>query len=562
LVDILIDRFATPTDNFGMGKFRLEAVADLARQMAFTPLETRAAQLISAEGLLHALDPQKAYPIDFVVFRITGYQPKTDGNSYLLTGLALQHDLGLLIEHVSAGLNLDTAGASEPVLAIKDVTERFNVTSKTIQRWRRCGLPARLFTFPDGKRRVGFFLSSVERFINAHPGQSGCTTICTAMADDEQAAIVRNARRLVSECGCTEAELLLRLGKKFHRTPMTILHTLRRHDAGRPECAILPQAAAPLSEAQAARIVAGRADGMGISELSRELHRRRSIVYRALVSDRAARLSRRKVSFIDDPLYHDADADRAIRDIVSQQELGAAPAAVDARVPRDLPPYLRDLYRTPLLTPARERALFLKFNFHKYQFVMARRRLEPEFAGARELAVLEQHLRVITATKNEILQANLRLVVSIARRHVRPGLGLMELISEGNIILMRAVEGFDIHKGNRLSTYATLALMKGFAQAVPMLLASGRGSADLQLLAALPDARADRAQDHRLDRDEVRHLLGRLSSRERQVLIAHYGLGSDESATYEEVGQRMGLSKQSVRKIEQTALAKLRERAE
>src|SRR5205814_4124045 len=83
-----------------------------------------------------------------------------------LAGLALQHDLGLLIERVSDTLDIATASIPEPVLAIDDVTERFNVTSKTIQRWRRKGLPARRFVFGDGKRRVGFLLSSVERFVD------------------------------------------------------------------------------------------------------------------------------------------------------------------------------------------------------------------------------------------------------------------------------------------------------------------------------------------------------------------------------------------------------------
>jgi len=390
-----------------MAKFRLEALANLARQLSFTPLVTRAAQINSAEVLLHDLQPEKAYPIDFVVFRITGYQPKTDANSDLLTGLALQHDLGLLIEQVSDGLNLDTTKTSEPVLSIDDVTERFDVTSKTIQRWRRRGLPARRFTFTDGKRRVGFLLSSVERFIAAHRDQLGSTTLCTTLLDDEQSLVVRHARRLARDCGCSEAEISLRIGKKLHRTPMTVLHTLRKHDALHPDQAVLPLAAPALSEDQVARVISGAKRGLGIKRLARKVRRSRSIVYRTLVQDRVARLNKRKIRFIDDPLYHQPDAAHAIADIVSQDELGISLAVTDTRVPRDLPPYLSDLYRTPLLSPARERALFLKFNFHKSQFVLARRRLEPEFAGGRDLAVLEQHLRYITQTKNEILQANL-----------------------------------------------------------------------------------------------------------------------------------------------------------
>jgi RNA polymerase primary sigma factor len=149
-------------------------------------------------------------------------------------------------------------------------------------------------------------------------------------------------------------------------------------------------------------------------------------------------------------------------------------------------------------------------------------------------------------------------VVSVARRHVRAGVSLMELISEGNIILMRAVEGFDIHKGNRFSTYATLALMKGFAHAVPLLLSSRRGSIDTEMLSAVADGKYQLTINQRINHDHVQHLLGRLDDRERQVLAAHYGLGADVSFTYEQVGAQLGLSKQRVRQIEQTALAKLR----
>ena len=214
-----------------------------------------------------------------------------------------------------------------------------------------------------------------------------------------------------------------------------------------------------------------------------------------MLRDRVDRLNRRKIRFIDDPLYHESDASMAIEEIVTQQELAVQPTPAEMRTPRDLPGYLGDLYRVPLLSPAKERALFLKFNFHKYQFVTARRRLEPQFARARDLGLLEGYLRAATSAKNDILQANLRLVVSVARRHVRPSICLMELISEGNITLIRAVEGFDIHKGNRFSTYATLALMKGFAQTVPAMLSGQRLLGDPEVLSHLPDARQTDAID-------------------------------------------------------------------
>src|SRR5205085_266481 len=159
-----------------------------------------------------------------------------------------------------------------------------------------------------------------------------------------------------------------------------------------------------------------------------------------------------------------------IRQIADQTHLIEAPASADEmRVPRDVPSPLADLCRTPLLSPARERALFLKLNFHKMRFVMARRKLDPEFARARDLEALEKHLRDAHETRNQIIRANLRLVVSIARRHLRPGLSLMELVSDGTMTLMRAVDSFDVHRGNKFSTYATFALMKGYARSVPQM---------------------------------------------------------------------------------------------
>jgi len=540
-----------------MARFRLDSIASLAHQMAFAPADTRLAQVSAAEELLLSIDPAKAYPLDWVTFRVTGYRPKAMPGE-LLTGLALQHDLGLLVEQVSRTLDLRTAKIAEPVLQIEDLTARLNVTSKTIQRWRRRGLPARRFIFPDGRQRVGFVLSAVERFLATHGDQVPGETNLSQISDSERVRILRNARRLGVECRCCAEEIFRRIARKLNRSPLAIKYTLQKHDAEHPAQAILPLAAAPLDEADRSRVLRGFRRGLPLRRLARRVCSTRAAVYRVLVDERIARLKRRKVRFIDDPLYHAPDAARIIDELAAAEPL-ATPSS-DVRVPRDLPPYLQELYRTPLLTPARERALFLKFNFHKYEFVIARRRLEPEFARARELAELEEHLRRITETRNLIARANLRLVVNIARKHLRVGLDLMELISEGNLTLLRAVESFDIHRGFRFSTYASLALMKGFARVVPMMrpMSAGAGTErSAEALAQAPDHAASFTRQLQL-RDEVQRLLGRLSWREREIVQSHYGVNSEAPATHEQLAERLGLSKQRVRQIEATALAKLR----
>jgi RNA polymerase sigma factor (sigma-70 family) len=304
--------------------------------------------------------------------------------------------------------------------------------------------------------------------------------------------------------------------------------------------------------------------GVAIRTLAKRTCRPRSAIYRMLVEERIARLNRRKVKFFDDPLYHQSDAEQLVDALAKQGEtIEGTSGAEHVRLPRDVPSAVASLCAAPPLSPSRERALFLKLNYHKMRFLTARRKLEPDFARVRDLNILEGHLRRASETKNEILRANLRLVVSIARKHLRGGLSLMELVSDGTMTLMRAIDSFDVHRGHKLSTYATLALMKGFARSVPQMLSKraagrgGTGGAD-ELVLEVPDRRAHTAAERFLAREEVGQLLQRLDARERDVVRGHFGLDESSPATYDQLARRLGLTRERVRQIERVALAKLR----
>src|SRR5262249_33154192 len=108
-----------------------------------------------------------------------------------------------------------------------------------------------------------------------------------------------------------------------------------------------------------------------------------------------------------------------------------------------------------------------KMNYLKYRADRLREALDPARPRAADLDEVERLQEEALAVKNQIIRANLRLVVSIAKRYVGPGHDLFELVSDGNMSLLRAVEKFDYARGNKFSTYASWAITKNFARSIP-----------------------------------------------------------------------------------------------
>jgi RNA polymerase sigma factor (sigma-70 family) len=545
-----------------MNRYRVDIIAGLARQLGFAPLAVRRVQIDAAETFVADVDDNRAYTWAEVIERITGRQPQTPSDE-LIPGEALRHDLSVLVEEVSGSLELIAADQCEPVLTIDDVTTRFNVTSKTIQRWRKRGLISRRFVFADGRSRVGFMLSSVERFIatNGEAVERGANF--SHVDDVERESILRHAERLAVKCRCCVREITRRVGRRFNRSPLTVLHTVRKFDEQHPDRAIFVRAAAEFTPAQSQRVAKLSRRGVALRVISERVRSQRSTVYRAVMDERVSRIAERKVNFHDDPLFHEPAAEQVLQAMVKagEQQVGSAETV---RPARGIPPYLADLYRTPLLTPALERSLFLQFNFYKFRFVMLRRQFDPELARNRELEAMESALRSARQVKNRILQANLRLAVSVARKHMGPGqvyrgLSLMELVSEGNLALMRAVEAFDPNRNVKFSTYATLALMKGFARVDPKMMPIR--TQDNEHINAHSDDRADRATDLAVDREQIAKLLSVLDERERRLISMQFGLDGAGGIALDRAGQLMGLRRGDARALSLQAMTKLRDAA-
>jgi RNA polymerase primary sigma factor len=290
--------------------------------------------------------------------------------------------------------------------------------------------------------------------------------------------------------------------------------------------------------------------GLGRAQLSRIINEMR-----------AKRLLETKLEFMNDPSFEDPEA--AAELLAPFAPPAAGQATRRSRAPEGLPPYLVSLYDVPLLSREQERYLFRRMNYLKYRAHQLRELLDPAHCKAAELDEIERLQEEALAAKNQIIRANLRLVVSIAKKRVGPTNNFFELVSDGNMSLIRAVEKFDAGRGFKFSTYASWAIMKNFTRSIPEekhrrdRFVTGHE----EMFEIAPDIRSDAYEQetgHRRSQEIVQGMLGRLNDRERRVLISRYGIGGADAQTLEQLGRELGVTKERVRQIESRAQEKLR----
>ena len=285
--------------------------------------------------------------------------------------------------------------------------------------------------------------------------------------------------------------------------------------------------------------------------------------------------------------------------------------------------YLKEIGKVPLLTAAEEIDLAMKIEAG----VAAGEQLEKADAG--EIELERRDLRRLTRieevgfdAKQQLIEANLRLVVSIAKRYVGRGMLFLDLIQEGNLGLIRAVEKFDYRKGFKFSTYATWWIRQAITRAIAdqartiripvhmvetinklvriqrqLLQELGREPTPKEIgdVMGLPEERVREIQkisqepvsletpigeeeDSQLGdfieddaavvppdaasfsmlQEQLGKVLDGLAERERKVISLRFGLEDDHPRTLEEVGREFGVTRERIRQIESKTLAKLR----
>jgi RNA polymerase primary sigma factor len=533
------------------------------QQVRFAPVARRKEQVVRAQKLLGEVDAGRDYPYSFILFRITEHRSDAYP-SLLIRGADLRHDLTLFVRRLERSIPpLPIEQAVEPILTLEQISKQFNVSTKTICRWRALGLVGQP-VLVNGRRQLGYPKSVMEQFLTAHQEHVERSSRFSHLSEEEKEEILRRAKRL-AQAGGSLTEVSRRIARRLGRSVEAVRYTIKNWDREHPGQALFGFVTGPLSSAAKELIFTHYRKGTPVETLAKQYRKTPSSMYRVINEVRAEHVKKQPVDYIYHPSFDDPKVEEEIAaPMPGEEEFQEKRRKMHA--PKDVPADLASLYEWPLLNKEQEQHLFRQMNFLKHKLHKLQQSIDPATARMSDLRKVEELQRRIKQVRDRLINCNMRLVVMHAKKHAAGGENLFELVSDGNVSLMRAVEKFDYARGNKFSTYASWAIMKNFARSIP----DEKHHRERYVTGheELFDSRADVRTDEQevvaqaeLARDAVNQLLEGLDKRTQDVIRMRNGLDGSAEMTLEQIGQHFGITKERVRQINVRGMKQLREKA-
>jgi len=272
------------------------------------------------------------------------------------------------------------------------------------------------------------------------------------------------------------------------------------------------------------------------------------------------------IDFIDDDRFYEPQAHRKILD--PKLDIPRASIGWYTRLAHERAndPRLKNA-KLPLLTAAQERVIFLQFNYAKYRAEQVRQSINVRRLGVVKSRELLKWYRMAMELREKIAEYNLALVLAMAKRLPAGSVDFPEMISEGNMALLRGVDKFNVSKGFKFSTYACRAILKGFSR-LGMKTTRYRSLFPVGFEPDLERSNyaAEKAQfEEQGCVEQVSNIFREnrsdLTELELDIIEKRFAFDQPDGGkgmTLQEVGKLVGLTKERVRQIQIHALKKMR----
>ncbi len=278
---------------------------------------------------------------------------------------------------------------------------------------------------------------------------------------------------------------------------------------------------------------------------------------------------REELGFISNEEFSSSDLGKKL----FAEQLGLVPRQAElgiAAIRRsgiDMPIHLGRLCEAALLKPEQEKMLFQRMNYLLQQAAIQRSMLNPSRPSRVRLELVDRMVSLAAWHRDRIVEANLRLVFSIVKKFVNPNNSFDDLLSDGIVALIRAVEKFDFDRGFRFSTYATQVIRRNSYRTVVLKqqerqkTIGGLQDMDIDFTDEGRESAISEKRWHEL-RSRLSVMLDDLDRREKFIIRARFSLGAHRKVhTLQALADRLGVSKERVRQLERRALDKLRSMA-
>ena len=228
----------------------------------------------------------------------------------------------------------------------------------------------------------------------------------------------------------------------------------------------------------------------------------------------------------------------------------------------NLPPHLASLTENKLLTPLQEKKLFQRVNYLRFRALKILNQASSEGPSQWDIERVRGLLKAAEWHRDVIVQANVRLVISIVKKFVNQQCGFDDLLSDGIMALIRSVDKFDYQRGFRFSTYATQVVRRNSYRFV-----MERQDERLKVTNSInepgldvPEVSTSTMSEQRWDtlQSHLKSMLNDLDKREKLIIRARFSLGGHRRVqTLQKLADRLGISKERVRQLEKRAIEKL-----